>query len=469
MAGRPPHQSKGPAGDVSEAVSGLGKMPLPPSVQLTPVPDDECVHVEWDPLLGQFVVVNSLSCQRHPLGSGFEHADLVVEDGVAVICAYRPGVADPESFVVEELLHKKMFRDPTGDLWFRDSSDMDSVAKNLVDERRRFSICTWHVRGELGTIELTFARFEHGGFFGQVLRWSLHELYDVLGLESYQGRRWVWCNRCMESWRRWLLNLWPSHGGCIVKAQTSSANGQVATREDEQRCLPWPGADTGGFVGIVLRLCAAPSQQSGGLGKASERNRAKCLLCRLLESSQGSQWALILMLHDESGLRWPRCSAGARVATYTVDEAGDLVVSSQEPPVVIGGHGAAGESWWEALGLGGRERVGLVELLERLSAWRPRPTRRRDCLLGQVLLQVALRLDKKLSGREEAMGAMGSGTLVESCFDWRRASSKQVAIGAAGRPHGGLGRICQITDEAPSHRGAMRRQVDFTSAPEHSI
>ena len=99
--------------------------------------------------------------------------------------------------------------------------------------------------------------------------------------------------------------------------------------------------------------------------------------------------------------------------------------------------------WLQDLGLAGTAQVSLLDLLEKMQQWRPRPLRRGIELLGQILLRLGLRLEQEVTTKHRR--AVMAGSAADEVFPWDIATPAQVS--------------CELVKYWQMQQATMRRGV----------
>ena len=99
--------------------------------------------------------------------------------------------------------------------------------------------------------------------------------------------------------------------------------------------------------------------------------------------------------------------------------------------------------WLQDLGLADIAQVSLLDLLEKMQQWRPRPLRRGIELLGQILLRLGLRLEQEVTSKHRR--AVLAGEAADEVFPWDTATHAQVS--------------CELVKYWQMQQATMRRGV----------
>lgn len=404
----PGHTAAPPMPD--ECPEHPGVQPPDGHVLATILPYKGVINVDEDIASGPgvFVISHALTGERSVLN---EVSQLHIEyddEGSGILFARRRG--DAEYIPIEKLLPTPVYSAGEDERFVVDDTFESSeglVPLNAL--RRRFQIID--VSFKAGPQKLGFtvaaALFPQPAWGGQRLAWSLHHLYDCLGLDTCRGQRWTWVAKFFDRWRSCLLKMYPEHDATLIARSQQEAWQVQASGEDFERMLPWPSVATVGLLALLVRFGLSPSPRSGRLTSPDAQAVAETMFLGLLDPLRHHSWDLALFIDAKVELRWPRPHVGGLPVRYLVLKGLMLDFSSgrrlgQDPA-------RCDHEWAKSAGLDISALVSLTVVLKKLLWWdlRARASKLRDALVSQIILALAQQLDTTIASAHTA-GAAGA-------------------------------------------------------------
>lgn len=188
------------------------------------VPHEGLVFVDKDPFSDEYVLSHKVTGERVTL-HGYSDVLAVFdpEDGSCALSARRGQSDDEECLLVDDLLSVEVYRDQEQNTIVVHDGDgppayLDSLKFGFMLAKVRIDTS----RGRFSAL-LSAAQLKTPGYYNLRVQWNLHELYDLFRLASYQGRRWNWVSKSMQSWVAYLAAILPHHPDALLRALPKGA------------------------------------------------------------------------------------------------------------------------------------------------------------------------------------------------------------------------------------------------------
>lgn len=386
------------------------------------------VHVDKCTWTGHWWLSHTVTWERTDLGAYGQVQPIFDDDdgSCILLCEPLPSLGaddEPAHRFVDEELDQDLYQDAHGRfLVLRRGSQIAEFIEDRVDQ---FAIVDVVLRCGSQNLKcpLEAAAMKHPGFMEVKMRWSLHHLFDGLGLHAHKGQRWQWVSKNMEVWRSWVRNLFPTHTHCFLKALVSDI--ELMDRPDSP-ALPWPSCSTVGLLALLLRWWASPSPQAGALSESAARDAAQAMFRALVDCLGGDPFVMNLLLSEAAKLRYPRPAAGRNPTTLKVSA--DLRVELWAADLEDLPDASDPVATWYLRLAATTPSMHLVDFMQAVCSWRPRRPRCRFALLAQVIAQVAAKVDRRVLRLYRAGAAVQGQRLVATRreFDPRKCSPSQV-------------------------------------------
>lgn len=250
--------------------------------------------------------------------------------------------------------------------------------------------------------ELSGVVLQYAGYYMYKCRFNLHSLYTALGLTAYQGQRWTWVAKNLDTWAAYGQQILPEHKDFVLRGMPNDTS---KLGEEGVSSMPWPTVSTFSLLALLVRFSSAPSAQAGAL-RGDSKFSAKALCQALLLALQGRAFDLELFLSGDVLMTWPRPAAASNAVVLQVDEElqvclavdFDSLASPADPTV----------QWLSDLA-DRSPSMGLYDFMATAHNWRPRTPSRRFAFFGQLILQVGIHLDLALSRQPQQRRRGGGG------------------------------------------------------------
>ena len=194
---------------------------------------------------GSYVLSHSITGERVILTGASSGALLIIDEdtGDGVVCTQNAdGTEDYKA--VAELLKISLYVDENGEHFIIDEGRVGGSLAAIDTARNRFvlvDVKMARIGSTRADAELPAALFDYQGTFGQRVAWSLHALYNSLGLTCHLGRRWTWVAKQLPRWQKHFSSWWPSHSRDLFRKAQQDARvvETMCEQADQDRCLPW--------------------------------------------------------------------------------------------------------------------------------------------------------------------------------------------------------------------------------------
>ena len=178
--------------------------------------------------------------------------------------------------------------------------------------------------------------------------WSAHSMYDVLGMDTYDGVASRWVYDCSSSFRNFFarLGLAANH---ILRGKHGNAKAACST--EEQAFMPWPTVSTTGVLCLLSKFATQVSQ-----ARQSERSRMlpqsarfhlQSLLTAALCTQGTGRFQVEVRFLPEWIDKWPASQMNPPDVVLVVDSAGMVDVSPWADFLRDRSPSRVASRWWQ--------------------------------------------------------------------------------------------------------------------------
>jgi hypothetical protein len=229
---------------------------------------------------GRYTLTNVVTTERLVLAEG--DWDLVfAEDGLgASLLHLKPNAdteAEPECFDIRAYLRREIFHAPNGERFqviFDDNGDVRNAGSwdDALSKHKEAKLSDIMLGSTTSKHHIPLFVLQHPRGCGSRVFWSIMDIYDFLGLDTYKNRRskWVWDS--LATWRDASAKSF----NCDLVIFSRHGNGcdsGILLNHWFKRCLPKVSLGTHMFLVLLCRWSFLKKER-GGLGKEDHKSAA---------------------------------------------------------------------------------------------------------------------------------------------------------------------------------------------------
>jgi hypothetical protein len=236
---------------------------------------------------------------------------------------------------------------------------------------------------------------------GQLVFWSLANMYEYFRMKTYRNCSSVWVSRQKSTWAvQWTKAFGSSQ---LIEGTTISGRSQAKSNKPfTARCLPEPCVSTLGMLAFLGRWQVEDSKQATAV-PGLETNAHEFLSHLILSCSQcrsgETSWSFNLVFDPAWKPRWPRAEPspdGVHVIQLVVDVLG--LVSLVPWKKAMDNHVKIALQWWELIRLNSVGGCGDAIDFTSFASFAVKPSAS-DSIANQMLYVLSLRLDRVFAYR----------------------------------------------------------------------